>query len=172
MSTLTKSIKKIEVQATKEMIFSPIEVRAAGSVLIAAPIEAVFKFISEPETWLDAISPLEAHIEAQGELGSKSVYQHELKVAGRVCRIQTRTSVYEPPTRLVMETEGDFPGEQVYNLAEEANATPLNLDLTYTVPSEWPAYYREEPTRTRFAETLVSQVLANIQAAMETERTS
>jgi carbon monoxide dehydrogenase subunit G len=151
------------------MTFDPIEVRAGGSVLIAAGIEAVFKFISNPDTRLDAGSPLEVHIETQGESFLESRYQGELKIAGRVLRYDARTSVHEPPTLLVVKMEGDFSGEQVFNLAEEANATRLNLDLQYSVPPELPSYYREEPTRTRFAETLVSQTLANIQAALEME---
>ena len=151
------------------MTFDAIEVRAGGSVLIAARIETVFKFISNPHTRLDAGSPLEVHIETQGESVLESRYQGELKIAGRVLRYDARTSVHEPPTRLVVEMEGDVSGEQVFNLAEEANATRLNLDLQYSVPPELPSYYREEPTRTRFAETLVSQTLANIQAALEKE---
>ena len=151
------------------MVFDPIEVRAGGSVLIAARIEAVFKLISNPDTRLDAASPLEVHIEAQGESVLDSRYQGELKIAGRVLRYDARTSVHEPPTLLVVEMKGDVSGEQVFNLAEEANATRLNLNLQYSVPPELPAYYREEPTRTRFAETLVSQTLANIRAALEKE---
>ncbi|MCH8338542.1 MAG: SRPBCC family protein [Chloroflexi bacterium] len=154
------------------MIFDPINVHAGGGVLIDAPIETVFRFISEPETRSDAISPLEAHTEAQGELSSELLYRCEVIIAGRVVRHQARTSVYEPPTRLVMEMDGDIPGEQVYNLAQEANATRLNLDLRYSVPPDWPSYYREEPTRTGFAETLVSQTLANIQAALEMGQTA
>ena len=154
------------------MMFDPIEVRAGGGVLIAARIEAVFKFISNPETRLDAASPLEVHIETQGESVLDSRYQGELKIAGRVLRYDARTSVHEPPTLLVVEMKGEVSGQQVFNLAEEANATRLNLNLQYSVPPELPAYYREEPTRTRFAETLVSQTLANIQTALEMERSS
>ena len=149
------------------MIFDPIEVRAGGSVLIAARIEAVFKFISNPHTRLGAVSPLEVHIETQGESVPESRYQGELKIAGRVLRYDARTSIQEPPTLLVVEMKGEVSGEQVFNLAEEANATRLNLDLQYSVPPEIPSYYREEPTRTRFAETLVSQTLANIRSALE-----
>jgi carbon monoxide dehydrogenase subunit G len=151
------------------MTFDPNEVRAEGSVLIAAQIESVFKFISNPDTRLDGGSPLDVHIETQGESALESRYQGELKIAGRVLHYDARTSVHEPPTLLVVEMDGDFSGEQVFNLAEEANATRLNLDLQYSVPPELPSYYREEPTRTRFAETLVSQTLANIQAAVEME---
>jgi carbon monoxide dehydrogenase subunit G len=149
------------------MTLHPNEVRAAGSVLIAARIEAVFELISNPDTRLDAGSPLEVHIKTQRESVLDSRYQGELEIAGRVLRYDARTSVHEPPTRLVVEMEGDFSGEQVFSLAEEANATRLNYDLQYSVPPELPSYYREEPTRTRFAETLVSQTLANIQAALE-----
>ncbi len=151
------------------MIFDPIEVRATGSVLIAARIEAVFKFISNPRTRLDSGSPLEVHIKTQGESVLDSRYRGELEIAGRVLRYDARTSIQEPPTLLVVEMEGDFSGKQVFNLAEEANATRLNLNLQYSVPPELPSYYREEPTRTRFAETLVSQTLANIQTALEME---
>ena len=151
------------------MTFESIEVRAGGSVLITAPIEAVFKLISDFDTRVNAISPLEAHAETQGEPGLESRYQGELKIAGRVLRYDARASVHEPPTLLVVEMEGDVSGEQVFNLAEEVNATRLNLELQYLVLPEWPSYYREEPTRTRFAETLVSQTLANIQAALEME---
>jgi len=149
------------------MTLDPNEVRAAGSVLIAAPIDAVFKLVSNPDTRLDAGSPLDVHIKTQSESVLDSRYQGELEIAGRVLRYDARTSVHEPPTRLVVEMEGDFSGEQVFNLAEEANATRLNYDLQYSVPQELPSYYREEPTRTRFAETLVSQTLAYIQAALE-----
>ena len=145
----------------------PNEVRAAGSVLIAARIEAVFRFISNPDTRLGAGSPLEVHVRNQGKSVLDSRYQGELEIAGRVLRYDATTSVHEPPTLLVVEMEGDFSGKQVFNLVEEANATRLNLDLQYSVPPELPSYYREEPTRTRFAETLVSQTLANIQAALE-----
>jgi hypothetical protein len=149
------------------MTYDPNEVRSGGSVLISASIEAVFKHISNPDKRLDAGTPLEVHIETQGESVLGSPYQGELKIAGRVLRYDARTSVREPPKHLVVEMEGDFSGEQVFNLAEEANATRLNLDLQYSVPPELPSYYHEEPTRTRFAETLVSQTLANIQAALE-----
>lgn len=157
---------------TRQMIFDPIEVRAAGSVLITAPIEAVFEFISNPDTRLNGTSPLEVHIETKGESDPESRYQGDLKIAGRVLRYDARTSSQEPPTLLVVEMKGDVSGEQVFSLAEEANATRLNLNLQYSVPPELPSYYREEPTRIRFAETLVSQTLANIQAALEMERTS
>jgi carbon monoxide dehydrogenase subunit G len=151
------------------MPLDPNEIRAAGSVVIAAPIEAVFKLISNPDTRLDAGSPLEVHIETQSESVLDSRYQGELEIAGRVLRYEARTSINEPPTRLVVEMKGDFSGKQVFNLAEESNSTRLNYDLQYSVPPELPSYYREEPTRTRFAETLVSQTLANIQAALEME---
>jgi carbon monoxide dehydrogenase subunit G len=151
------------------MTLDPNEIRAAGSVVIAAPIEAVFKLISNPDTRLDAGSPLEVHIETQSESVLDSRYQGELEIAGRVLRYEARTSINEPPTRLVVEMKGDFSGKQVFNLAEESNSTRLNYDLQYSVPPELPSYYREEPTRTRFAETLVSQTLANIQAALEME---
>jgi hypothetical protein len=70
---------------------------------------------------------------------------------------------------LVAEMQGDVTGEQRFTLAEEAGGTRLNLDLQYIVPPNWPSYYRVEPTRTLFAETLVSQTLANIKAALEME---
>jgi carbon monoxide dehydrogenase subunit G len=151
------------------MIFDPIEVSARGSVLIAVRIEEVFKFISNPNTRLNAISPLEVHIETQGDFPIDSRYEGELKIAGRVLRYSARTSIQEPPTLLVVEMEGAVAGEQIFNLAEEANATRLNLNLRYSVPPELPSYYREEPTRTRFADTVVSQTLGNIQAALEME---
>lgn len=154
------------------MISDPNEVRAEGSVLIAARIEDVYKFISNPDTRLNGVSPLEIHIETQGESDLESPYQGELEIAGRVLHYDAHTSIHEPPKRLVVEMAGDFSGEQVFNLAEEANATRLNLNLQYTVPPELPSYYREEPSRTRFAETFVSQTLTNIRTALEMESTS
>ena len=151
------------------MTFEPIEVQVEDSVLIAAPIEAVFKFISDPDTRVDAITPLEARRQAEGELGPGSPSQCELKIAGRVLRYETRSAVFEPPMRFVVEMQGDVTGEQSFTLAEEAGDTRLNLVLKYMVPPSWPSFYRKEPTRTRFAETLVSQTLANIKAALEME---
>ena len=149
------------------MTINPDEVRAEGSVLIAARIEEVYKFISNPETRLNGATPLEVDIEPQGDSISDSRYQGELKLAGRVLRYDAHTSVYDPPTCLVVQMEGAFLGQQVFNLTEEANATLLNMNLQYSVPPELPSYYREEPSRTRFAETFVSQTLSNIQAALE-----
>ncbi len=151
------------------MTFDPNEVRAGGSVLIAASIEVVFNFISNPEARLSAGSPLEVHIDTRAESVPESRYSGELEIAGRILHYEARTSIQEPPTRLVVEMGGDFSGEQVFNLAEESNFTRLNYDLQYSVPPELPSYYHEEPTRTRFAETLVSQTLASIQSALEKE---
>jgi carbon monoxide dehydrogenase subunit G len=145
------------------------EVRAEGSVLIDARIEEVFKFISNPETRLNNATPLEIQVKPQGDSTVEARYKGELEIAGRVLRYDAHTSIHDPPTRLVVEMEGDFSGEQVFKLAEESNTTCLNLNLKYSVPPELPAYYHEEPSRTRFAETFVSQTLTNIQAALQVE---
>jgi len=84
-----------------------------------------------------------------------------------VLYIETHVAVLEPPTRLVMEMQGGLSGEQSFTLSEEAGDARLDLVLKYLVPTSWPSYYREEPTRTRFAETLVAQTLANIRTALE-----
>lgn len=125
------------------MTFDPNEVRAGPSVLLAASIEAIFKFIPSAEKRLAAGSPLEVRIETQGESVLESRYNGGLEIAGRVLRYEARTSVYEPPGRLVVEIGGDFSGEQVFNLAEESNFTRLNYDLQYSVPPELPSYFRE-----------------------------
>jgi carbon monoxide dehydrogenase subunit G len=151
------------------MAFESVEVEAGGGILIAAPIDLVFKFVSDPDTRVDAVTPLDARKVAKGELGQDSLGECELKIAGRVLRYVIRSKVFEPPTRLIAEMQGDVTGEQRFTLAEEGGATRLNLDLKYLVPPDWPSYYREEPTRSLFAETLVSQTLANIKAALEKE---
>lgn len=154
------------------MTSDPIEVGAGASALIAAPIEAVFELISDPETRVDPVTPLDARRKTQSGLGKDSLGECELKIAGRVLHYEIRTTLFEPPTRLVVEMRGDVTGEQKYNLVEEAGGTKLSLELKYMVPPHWPSYYREEPTRDRFAETLVSQTLANIQTALESELAS
>jgi hypothetical protein len=151
------------------MAFEAIEVEAGDGILIAASIDAVFKFISDPETRIDPVTPLDARRKVEGELGEDSLGECELKIAGRVLQYEIRSKVFEPPTRLVAEMQGDVTGEQRYHLAEEPDGTRLNIDLIYFVPPDWPSYYRVEPTRTLFAETLVSQTLANIKAALEIE---
>ena len=151
------------------MVFEAIQVEAGSGVLIAAPIEVVFKFISHPETRVDAVTPLDARRKAEGEPGQDSLGECELKIAGRVLHYEIRSKVFEPPTRFVAEMQGDVTGDQRFTLTKEAGGTRLNLDLKYIVPPSWPSYYRMEPTRTLFAETLVSQTLANIKAALEME---
>lgn len=151
------------------MAIESIQVEVGGNELIAAPIDAVFKFISDPETRVDPITPLDARRKAEGEFGRDSLGECELRIAGRVLHYEIRTKVSEPPTRLIAEMQGDVTGEQRFTLAKEAGGTRLNLDLKYIVPPYWPSYYRVEPTRQLFAETLVSQTLANIKASLETE---
>ncbi len=65
--------------------------------------------------------------------------------------------------------EGDAAGQQAFSLAQEAHATRLNLDLKSLVLPDWSAYQRDGPNRSRIAETLGSQTLASIQAALEME---
>lgn len=151
------------------MEFEAIQVMAGGDIFIAAPIEMVFKFISDPETRVDPVTPLDARRKVEGELDQDSLGECELKIAGRVLQYEIRSKVFEPPTLLVAEMQGDVTGEQTYTLAEESDGTRLNIDLKFSVPPDWPSYYRVEPTRTLFAETLVSQTLANIKAALEME---
>ena len=151
------------------MAFEAIQVEAGGGVLIAAPIEVVFNFISDRETRVNAVTPLDARRKAEGEPGQDSLGECELKIAGRVLHYEIRSKVFEPPTRFVAEMQGDVTGDQRFTLTKEAGGTRLNLDLKYIVPPSWPSYYRVEPTRTLFAETLVSQTLANIKAALEME---
>jgi hypothetical protein len=154
------------------MINEPVEVSAAESSLIAAQIEDVFKFISDPETRVDPVTPLDARRKIKDDSGQDSLGECELKIAGRVLHYEILSTVFEPPTRLVAEMRGDVIGEQKYILAEETGGTRLNLELKFVVPLDWPSYYREEPTRGLFAETLVSQTLANIKSALETESAS
>jgi hypothetical protein len=155
------------MKEVSKMEFEAIRVEKGGDVLIAAPIEVVFKFISDRETRVNAVTPLDARRKAAGEPGRDSPDECELKIAGRVLHYEIRSKVLEPPMRLVAEMQGDVTGEQRFTLAEEAGGTRLNLDLKYIVPSDWPSYYRVEPTRSLFVETLVSQTLANIKAALE-----
>jgi carbon monoxide dehydrogenase subunit G len=151
------------------MALEVIQVEAGGGVLISAPIDVVFKFVSDPETRVDPITPLDARRKTEGEPGRDSLGTCELKIAGRVLQYEISSKVFEPPTRLVAEMRGDVTGEQRFTLAKEAGDTRLNLDLKYIVPPSWPSYYRDEPTRKLFAETLVSQTLANIKGALEME---
>jgi carbon monoxide dehydrogenase subunit G len=150
-----------------QMAFEDIQVEAGGEVLISAPISVVFKFISDPETRVDPVTPLDARRMTKDDPSQDSLGECELKIAGRILHYEIISKVFEPPTRLVAEMQGDVTGEQRFTLAEEAGSTRLQLDLEYVVPPDWPSYYRDEPTRTLFAETLVAQTLANIKAALE-----
>ncbi|UCC87712.1 MAG: hypothetical protein JSV81_23135 [Anaerolineales bacterium] len=141
--------------------------QAEGSVLIASPIGTVFEFVCDAGVTAEAITPLEDHIVSQGRLGLGWAGQVEVEIAARVVRCQYRCTEFEPPTRLVLEIEGDVPGKQMFTLAEELGHTRLNMSFGCVVPPGAPAYFREEPTRSRFAQTLVSQTLSNIQAALE-----
>ena len=149
------------------MIYKPIQIQAEGGVLIARPIGTVFEFICDPGAATEDITPLEDRILSQGEPGLGRVSQVEVEIAARVVRYQYRCTEFEPPTRLVLEIQGDVTGKQVFTLTEEPGGTRLDLYFRCVLPPGAPSYFREEPTRTRFAETLVSQTLANIQAALE-----
>jgi carbon monoxide dehydrogenase subunit G len=157
------------VEEVGQMKFEAIKVEAGGEILIAAPIDEVFKIISDPETRIDPVTPLDARRKIQAEPDQDSLGECELKIAGRVLQYEIRSKVFEPPTRLIAEMHGDVTGEQRFTLAEETGGTRLNVDLKYFVPPEWPSYYREAPTRDLFAETLVSQTLVNIKAELEME---
>jgi carbon monoxide dehydrogenase subunit G len=145
-----------------------LELKAEGSILIARSIMTVFGFVCDPRRMTEDITPLEDHIQSQGEPGLGWVSQVEVEIAARVVRYQCRCTVFEPPTRLVLEMEGDVNGEQIFTLAEQPDGTRLNLYFKCAIPPRAPAYFHEEPARMHFAQTLVSQTLSNIQAALET----
>jgi uncharacterized protein YndB with AHSA1/START domain len=150
------------------MTHRSLELKAEGSILIARPIMTVFEFVCDPRRMTEDITPLEERIQSQGEPGLGWVSQVEVEIAARVVRYQCRCTVFEPPTRLVLEMEGDVNGEQIFTLADQLDGTRLNLYFKCVIPPRAPAYFHDEPARMHFAQTLVSQTLSNIQTALET----
>jgi uncharacterized protein YndB with AHSA1/START domain len=155
------------VREIEQMTEKSLELTAEGSILIARSIMSVFEFICDQRRMTENITPLEDRIQSQGEPSLGWVSQVEVEIAARVVRYQCRCTAFEPPTRLVLEMEGDVKGEQVFTLAEEPDGTRLTLYFKCVIPPRAPAYFHEELARRHFAQTLVSQTLSNIEAALE-----
>ena len=145
---------------------STIEFTGRGSILIAAPIEAVFDLISDPGTRWDFITPLESRRRPDSIPGSD---RYELEIAGRILHYEMHIAALDRPGRLVMDVRGDVKGTQVFSLSESDGFTELALELTYEVKPYWPAYFLEEPTASLFSRTLVAQTLEEIRTVLEVE---
>ena len=141
-----------------------IEFTGRGSILIAAPIEAVFDFISDPGTRWDFITPLESRRPPNSIPGSD---RYEFDIAGRILHYEMHIAALDRPRRLVMDVRGDVRGTQVFSLSESNGLTELALELTYEVEPHWPSYFHEEPTASRFPQTLVAQTLEEIRTELE-----
>jgi uncharacterized membrane protein len=146
------------------------EIIGQGSILIEAPIEAVYDLISDPETRWDLITPLEVHRQDDADLQAFSSNRYEMEIAGRTLRYESNITDRDRPGLVIRETRGDVNGTQTFRLDRRDEFTELTLTLTYAIQPEWPAYFREQPTAGRFAQTLVSQILEEIRILVEIEQ--
>ena len=147
-----------------------LQITSKGSVLIDAPLEAVFDFISDPETRWDFVTPLEAHRLFDAVSGELLPGRYELEIAGRTLSYETHITVLDRPNRIIRDARGDVTSTQLFSLSERDGFTELTLALTYEVEPLWPTYFREEPTASRFSQTLVAQMLDEMRTELEVEQ--
>ncbi len=141
-----------------------------GSILIEAPVEAVFDFISDPETRWEFVTPLEVHRQVDAVSGALLPDHYEVEIAGRTLRYETHITVMDRPRLVVRDARGDVNSTQIFSLSRRDGFTELTLAHSYEVEPDWPAYFREQPTAYRFSQTLVAQMLEEIRAVLEVEQ--
>jgi len=142
-----------------------------GSILIEAPVEAVFDFISDPETRWEFITPLEVHRQIDAISGAVLLDRYEVEIAGRTLRSETRIVSIDRPRLVIRDVQGDVNSTQIFSLSRRDGSTELTLVLSYEVEPDWPAYFREQPTAYYFSQTLVDQMLEEIRTVLEVEQT-
>ena len=99
-------------------------ITASASVLVARPIDKVWRFVADVETMDRWVKGIEQTERPAGELEVGSMFASKFIHGSRTFDVTHRVTAYDPPNRLGTEsTDGPFQYSSVLRLEESGGAT-------------------------------------------------
>ena len=111
--------------------------RLEREIVIAAPPERVFAYLAQPERtpeWSPNVQSV--RLTSQGPIGVGSTTESVVKALGTTQRAIGRCTVFDPPRRLVIESQTNLGAKTVNEtqLVPDGAGTRLRAKLDYTLP--------------------------------------
>ena len=105
-------------------------ITASASVLVARPIDKVWRFVADVETMDRWVKGIEQTERPAGELEVGSMFASKFIHGSRTFDVTHRVTAYDPPNRLGTEsTDGPFQYSSVLRLEESGGATRVTNAL-------------------------------------------
>ena len=111
--------------------------RLEREIVIAAPPERVFAYLAQPERtpeWSPNVQSV--RLTSNGPIGVGATTETVVKALGTTQRATGRCTVFDPPNRLVIESQTNLGATTINEtvLAPEGSGTRLRAKLDYTLP--------------------------------------
>jgi carbon monoxide dehydrogenase subunit G len=103
------------------------------TIVINAPIEEVFKYLTDPMHQLDTISNLTEVKNIKGQ-GVGQQWSWAYKLTGMSFKGESIVTEYEPNKRYVTQSKGGIKSTWTYTFEPSGTGTRLSLVLEYTIP--------------------------------------
>ena len=108
-------------------------VKVERSILINAPVEKVFSYISDPNNELESIPSITDIRDVTGEgVGRKWGWSY--KMVGFNLKGESEVTEYIPNQRLVTKSKGGIVSTWTYTFNPENGGTRMNVVVEYTIP--------------------------------------
>ena len=108
-------------------------VKVERSIIINAPVEKVFSYISDPNSELESIPSITDIRDITGQ-GVGQRWGWSYKMFGVSLKGESEVIEYIPNQRLVHKSTGGITSTWTYTFNPEAGGTRLNVIVEYTIP--------------------------------------
>jgi carbon monoxide dehydrogenase subunit G len=108
-------------------------VKVERSIIINAPVEKVFSYISDPNNELESIPSITDVRDITGE-GVGQKWSWSYKMVGFSLKGESEITEHIPNQRLVQKSKGGIESTWSYTFSPENGGTRLNVVVEYTIP--------------------------------------
>ena len=144
-------------------------VKVTKSIVIRAPVEKVFAFMSDARSnleWLPGVMEITDVHDEPGRVGSH--FRWAYKMAGLRFEGETTLVEYAENRRMVTEGRGAITNRWRFDYTPVPEGTRLDLDVEYTVPTPVLGRIAEQSLRGQ-NEREAELALSNVKAKMESQ---